>query len=154
MALYNVLFGKNPLAPLLLKILDIDQPGGEYRSGRFRDIHLDAEGTKIILLTRNGGGNRESYFPENIQGHPNYLRDYDDSFDGTYCYIEFSVPKRFQAALKKLAPGKGPEKLQEKFERVAKDLEQGKATPETKNAEKVMEEIKKKMESGETIIEI
>ena len=154
MSLYNNLFGTNPMAPLLLRILGIDQPDGKYRSGRFREIHLNAEGTKIILLTRNGGGNRESYFPENIQGHPNYLTDYDDSFDSTYCYIEFSVPGRFQAALKKLAPGKEPEKLHEKFERVVKDLEQGKATPETEKAERIMDEVLKKMGSGETTIEI
>jgi len=154
MSLYNMLFGENPLAPLLLKILEIDQPDGKYRSGRFRDIHLNAEGTKIILLTRNGGSNREDYFPKNILEHPNYLRDYDDNFDSTYCYIEFSIPARLQAALKKLASGKEPEKLHEKFERVVKDLEQGKPTLETKKAKKVMEEILKKMESGETIIEI
>lgn len=154
MSLYNMLFGENLLAPLFLKILDIDQPDGKYESGRFRDIYLNAEGTRIILLTRNGGNNREDYFPKNILEHPNYLTDYDDSFDNTYCYIEFLVPKRFQAALKKLAPGKEPKKLHEKFEGVVKDLEQNKTTPETKKAEKIMEEILKKMESGETIIEI
>jgi len=154
MSLYNLLFGSNPLTPLLLKILEIDQPDGKYESGRFRDIYLNAEGTKIILLTRNGGNNREDYFPKNILGHPNYLRDFDDNFDNTYCYIEFSVPGRFQAALKKLAPGKEPEKLHEKFERVAKNLEESKITPETEKAKEIMEKILKKMESGETIIEI
>lgn len=154
MSLYNALFDKNPLAPLLLRILGIDQPGGKYGSGRFRDIYLNAKGTKIILLTRNGGDNRENYFPKNILGHPNYLMDYDDSFDSTYCYIEFLVPQGFQAALKKLAPGKEPEKLHDKFERVARDLKEGKATPETKKAEEIAEKIIEKMESGETTIEI
>ena len=154
MSLYNALFDRNPLTPLLLKILEIDQPDGKYESGRFRDVYLNAEGTKIILLTRNGGNNREDYFPKNILGHPNYLRDYDDNFDSTYCYIEFSVPERFQAALKKLALGKEPETVHEKFERVTKDLEENKATPEVKKGKKIMQEILKKMESGETIIEI
>ena len=154
MSLYNTLFDKNPLTPLLLKILDIDQPDGKYESGRFRDIYLNAEGTKIILLTRNGGGNREDYFPKNISGHPNYLMDYDDNFDSTYCYIEFSVPEKFQEALEKLAPGKEPEKLRDKFERTIKDLEQNKATPEAKKTEKIMTEVLRKIESGETIIEI
>lgn len=154
MSLYNLLFDKNPLAPLLLKILEIDQPGGKYKSGRFRDTYLNAKGTKIILLTRNGGNNREGYFPKNILKHPNYLTDYDDSFDSTYCYIEFSVPGKFQEALKKLAPGKEPGKLHEKFAGVVKNLEEGKVTPETKKAEEMMEKILKKMESGETVIEI
>ena len=56
--------------------------------------------------------------------------------------------------MKKLAPGKEPEELRDKFERVVKDLEKGKATPETKKAERIMGEILKKIESGETTIEI
>lgn len=154
MSLYNALFGTNPIASLLLKILDIDQAKGKYKSGRFRDIYLNADGTKIILLTRNGGGNREDYFPENIKEHPNYLTDYDDSFDSTYAYIEFSVPKQFEEEIKKLATGKEPEKLSEKFQRVVEALEENKDTEETRRAKEVGKKIFKKMEQGDKVIEI
>lgn len=154
MSLYNTLFGTNPMAPLLLKILGIDQPDGKYRSGRFRDVHLNAKGTTIILFTRNGGGNRESYFPKNIREHPNYLTDYDDSFDSTYAYIEFSVPTRFQEALKKLATGKEPEKISVKFQRVIQDLKNGKTTKETEKAKEVGKRVFKRIEQGDRIIEI
>lgn len=154
MSLYNSLFGVNSIAPILLKILDIDQPKGKYTSGRFRDIYLNADGTKVILLTRNGGGNREDYFPEDIKKHPNYLTDYDDSFDSTYAYIEFSVPKQFEKEIKALATGKEPEKLSEKFQRVVENLEKGKDTEETIKAKEVGKKIFKKMKQGDRIIEI
>ncbi len=154
MGLYNVLFGVNPITPLLLKILDIDQPNGRYKSGRFRDIHLNSDGTKIILFTRNGGGNREHYFPKNIRDHPNYLTDYDDSFDNTYAYIEFSMPEKFKKILGKVATGKEPEKISEKFQRVIEDLEKGKNTKETRRAMEVGKKIFKKMEQGDEVIEI
>ena len=93
MSFYNMLFGQNILSKYLLKILDIDQDNSKWESGRFRDIYLDSKGEKIILLTRNGGGNRESYFPDEIRNHPDYLCDYDDDFDCTYAYIEFSIPQ-------------------------------------------------------------
>lgn len=154
MSLYNVLFGVNPATPLLLWILDIDQPNGKYKSGRFRDIHLNADGTKIILLTRNGGGNRENYFPKNIREHPNYLTDYDDDFDNTYAYIEFSVPKQFEKEMKALATRKEPEKLSEKFQRVVEGLKENKDTEETRRAKEVGKKIFKKMEQGDKVIEV
>lgn len=154
MSLYNMLFGVNEIAPLLLKILDIDQASEKYASGRFRDIYLNADGTKIILLTRNGGGNRADYFPEGIRKHPNYLTDYDDSFDSTYAYIEFSVPERFEEALKKVATGKEPETLAEKFSRAVKDLKEGKDTKEVRAAKKVGKKIAAGMKKGDSIIEI
>ena len=153
MSLYNLLHGVNPISPILLAVLKIDQsmkdapkypkneqgedwypyddgliPAGEkyikeciekkyWQSGRFRDIYLNKNGTKIILYTRNGGGNRESYFYifDILKKHPNYLKDYDDDFDCTYAYIEFSVPKKAKELCKELSTGKNPETIQEKF---------------------------------------
>lgn len=154
MSLYNTLFGVNSIAPLLLKLLNIDQPNGKYESGRFRDMYLNKDGTKIILLTRNGGGNRGYYFPMNIKNHPNYLTDYDDDFDSTYAYIEFSVPKQFEKEIKELATGKEPKKLSEKFQRVVEALKENKDTKETRKAKEVGKKIFKKMEQGDRIIEI
>lgn len=61
MSLYNLMHGVNPNTAILLSVLGIDQPDGKWRSGRFRDISLNADGSEIILFTRNGGGNRECY---------------------------------------------------------------------------------------------
>lgn len=55
MSFYNLLFGKNPDSDKLMTILDLD-----YGSvGRFRDIYV--KNNRIILYTRNGGGNRPDY---------------------------------------------------------------------------------------------
>ena len=79
-----------------------------WPTGRFRDIHLSTgdersldRGPRIVLFTRNGGGNRESYFYvfDILRAHPNYLRDYDDDFDSTYASIEFSIPEKFRDAV-------------------------------------------------------
>ena len=128
MSLYNMLFGQTPLAPALLKILNIE-PGN---IPRYRDAYLGDEGKSIIIYTRTGGGNRDFYdseescricYPEyfkntdedptgpwnsDMQSHPQYMQDYDDDFDSTYAYFEFKVPEEWAAeleALAKQAPG-------------------------------------------------
>lgn len=90
--LYFALFGLNPLAGSLLKMLGIDPE----QTGRFRDCYLrriDGE-VRICLLTRNGGGNREDYVTasEALRAHPGYIRDYDEPYDSTYATYEFRVP--------------------------------------------------------------
>lgn len=125
MSLYNLLHGVNFLAPFLLAALDIDQPEGKWDSGGSKDIYLNEDGTEIILFTRNGGGNREYYFPGKIQTHPNYLRDYDDDFDCTYCYIEFEVPKGFKRTMRELAPGKKPKTLKQRTDEYLDKLKKG-----------------------------
>ena len=45
-----------------------------------------------MVHTRNGGGNREGYWPIGIEDHPNYIGDQDDDFDPTYADIYFSLP--------------------------------------------------------------
>ena len=122
MSMYNLLHGVNPLAPVLLKILGIT----EEDCGRFRDIHLNEDGTKIILYTRNGGGNREDHqhIFDKLRKHPGYLKDYDDNFDNTYAYIEFTVPVQYLAYAKILAKKLGkPETVHEKFQRVMQEIE-------------------------------
>lgn len=130
MSLYKTLFGVNSFAPVLLKILDIDQPDGKWSSGRFRDIYLNEDGTKIILYTRNGGGNREYCWNDDkvsdcrcpacvmnhhLPKHPNYLTDYEDDFDPTYAYVVFSVPDEYLGLTKALASGEKLETVGEKF---------------------------------------
>lgn len=105
MSLYNMLFGVNNAAPLLLHILDInieDIP-------RFRDCFISHG--RIVVHTRTGGGNREYYDEkndENIDGpwnshlreNKNYIYDEDDDGDCTYANFYFSYPKDYEEDLK------------------------------------------------------
>ena len=103
MSLYNMLFGKNPLSGILLSMLDLT----EDETGRFKDCFI--ENDKIVVHTRNGGGNRECWeqneedcrcpgciIEVHLPKHPNYLYDEDDDFDCTYANIYFSVPEEHQ----------------------------------------------------------
>lgn len=141
MSLYNMLHGTNALAGALLAMLELE-PNGPHPVGRFRDIHLSADGTQIVLLTRNGGGNREHWSEEereagpecgctgciityNLPQHPNYIEDRDDDYDCTYAYVTFSVPEKYAEFCKGIATGVEPETLQQKFETVLAALSAG-----------------------------
>lgn len=142
--MYNALFGANEAAPVLLKILNITKE----QTGRFRDAYV--ENDHIVIYTRNGGGNRESYQKDIdfMRAHPNFIKDYDDSFDSTYAYFEFSVPEgkvevkpgdsweisrvierlvEFQNAIGFINPHK-------RWEKLLGDLNERKDTPDTKRA--------------------
>lgn len=99
--MYNILFGVNDYAKSLLKMLNLT----EEDCGRFRDCYLSEDGERIIVYTRNGGGNREEYqyvFDE-LSENENYICDYDDDFDCTYASIEFSVPEKYKKITSELA---------------------------------------------------
>lgn len=149
-SLYNAMFGVNPQADLLLKMLHLD---GDKKSctGRFRDIFLNADGTKIILYTRNGGGNREEYqwvFDDFKKLHPYYIRDWDDDFDNTFAYIEFNVPPEYLKETKALATGKEPLSISDKFKQFDEDMKNGVDNEVTQRAMKVGEQIFKQMEGA------
>lgn len=145
-----MLFGKNPLSPLLLQVLDIDQPGGQWQSGRFRDIYTNEDGTRILLYTRNGGGNRDHWNDEAEAGpdcrctgciithhlpqHPQYVCDYNDDFDCTYATVEFRVPEAAAPLVAALATGVTPATVHEKFDHLLRALESGEQTAETERA--------------------
>jgi hypothetical protein len=133
MSLYNMMNGYNEHAGLLCHILGLkvreDMEGTPV--GRFRDISLNADGTEIYLLTRNGGGNRECWnntedstsgnclCPGCIQTqllpqHENYINDRDDDFDCTFAITIFSVPKEYLELTKSLATGEEPMTLEQK----------------------------------------
>jgi hypothetical protein len=140
MSLYNLLHGTNQIAPLLLFFLGIDQDDGLWRSGRFRDIYLNEDGSRIILYTRNGGGNREHWddvagqesgescrctgctITYHLPKHPNYIADRDDDFDSTYAYVEFSVPDKYRDLIPLLVTGEKPETIHEKFEKIMEEM--------------------------------
>jgi hypothetical protein len=140
--MYNLLHGVDNIAPLLLRALGLDQPDGKWPTGRFRDIHLNADGTRIILLTRNGGGNRNHWEGEAEEGpdcrcpgcvikyvlpeHPMYERDYDDDFDSTYAYVEFKVPEEYATMMAQLATGKVPLSIKELLDATLAEWKAGK----------------------------
>lgn len=89
MSLYNMVFGKNPDSDKLLALLGKTQ--GDF--GRYRDVYIK-DGC-IVVHTRCGGGNRESYEEvfEEMSEHPWYSHDQDSDFDSTYADIYFKVPE-------------------------------------------------------------
>lgn len=111
-----MLFGTDNNSNLLLRCLGIS----EFDVPRFRNCYLKDD--RIIIYTRTGGGNRDyydsledckCYFPERfskdapVENHPSgpwnqdlrniagYVTDYDDDFDSTYAYFEFSFPEDY-----------------------------------------------------------
>ena len=112
MSFYNMIFGVNEMAPLLLKMLGIEKS----EIPRFRDAFL-AEG-KIAVYCRSGGGNREHWDLEQDRGEgcdctgctitysvpalEYYSFDRDDEFDNTYATIFFDYPEEWREMLVKL----------------------------------------------------
>lgn len=100
--MYNMVFGENvEQEDILLGILNLSK--GDF--GRYRDIYVTEK--YIIVHTRNGGGNRESYedvFDE-MSEHPLYAFDEDDDFDCTYANIYFNHPEEYHAELVEMAKG-------------------------------------------------
>ncbi len=112
MSIYNMIGGRHPCAGLCLLLLKLD-PG---QVPRLRDAWPADDGTKVTVLTRTGGGNREQYTAENewMRQRPGYLFDDDDEFDSTYAHFHYAVPEKYQADLAIMgtasaAAGKGAE---------------------------------------------
>lgn len=76
----------------------------DYDTGRYRDMYLSKDGTRIILLTRNGGGNREWQEDsiKSLQSHPLYRKDRDCDWDETYAEFFFTVPEEHADRCKEL----------------------------------------------------
>jgi hypothetical protein len=74
---------------------------------RFRDCFLTDDFKHILIFTRVGGNNRNCGFgEEELYKDPNFVRTYDDDFDNTYGYYEFSVPEKWQADFDAIVNGK------------------------------------------------
>jgi hypothetical protein len=119
MSLYNMIFGVNPNSDQLLGLL------GKSRDdfGRYRDVYV--EDNYIVVHTRNGGGNRESYEDvfEEMSTHPWYSHDEDDDFDCTYANIYFLIPEdKLKTYVALLEQGRNPsESWKELFDTLKKD---------------------------------
>lgn len=157
MSLYNMLFGTNPMAGVLLQALGItsaDVP-------RFRDCYLGEDG-QIVVYTRTGGGNRDFYeseddcrrnYPEHfddvdsdsepsgpwnsdLRALPGFVEDEDDDFDCTYAYFRFAPPEEWKPlidALRELGAGT-MQNPGERFRQLIADMEAKKETPEVARA--------------------
>ena len=110
MSLYNMINGVNPATFFILPMLGEEHPD-DYP--RFRDCFIQDD--EIHVYTRVGGGNRNCGFgEEELQSHPNYLRDFDDDYDSTYATYVFSVPDEFKPDFELIKAGKIKE-ISEKY---------------------------------------
>lgn len=98
MSMYSIAVGVNVLADSWISILRLTPDA----VGRLRDAWLQDDGEhglRIVVHTRNGGGNRgdfEAAF-EKMRAHPQYIQDFDCDFDSTYANIEFRIPEGMMA---------------------------------------------------------
>jgi hypothetical protein len=93
MSFYNMLFGMNGKADLLLAVIGLKQCDIE----RFRDCHVSEDGATISVYTRTGGGNREGYPNLLMRKRPEWSGSTDDDYDRTYCTDTFTVPEQWRA---------------------------------------------------------
>lgn len=129
MNMYNMIFGSNVFAPMLLEMLGTN----EDSIPRFRDCYI-REGY-IVIFTRTGGGNRDWYesqerfnyefpdeeyegpFNEDLMKLPGYAFDRDDDFDNTYAEFFFKPSEECQKLIDQLSAVNG-RSLPELFEDV------------------------------------
>lgn len=151
MSLYNRLFGENPDATALLGMLSLTRKDFE----RYRDVYLNKGGTRIIVVARIGGTQKKYYKHvfKTIKKHPNYIKNYDDEFDQTYTYFEFSIPEKYAHTCKSFAPKEERLSVGDMFKKEAEES-QIPGTEAYKRAEEIAAEIMKNLESGNHIIEL
>ena len=161
MSLYNSIFGVNPYAAALLRIL-----GTRFdKVPRFRDVFVNEDGGEIVIFTRTGGGNREFHengqecrrnYPEAFSGAdpapsgpwnedlrqiPGFIKDEDCEFDETYAYFHYRVPGNFRDIVADIREKQGVRDPMAEFQQMLNDLGAGKDTPATRQAKKAAEPI-------------
>ena len=113
--------------------------------GRFRDAYLNADGTRIYVVTRNGGpaaNTRHISSPQyrveskecvclycivkhRIRKHPYYKNDAIVGTDTTYRIYTFGIPSIYQAQCMTRSSGKEPLTVEAKFANSERLLERG-----------------------------
>lgn len=139
MSFYNMLFGVNSAAPMLLAVLGLSA----NKVPRFRDCYID--GDHIVIYTRTGGGNRDFYDSEEscrenypkyfdgtndpsgpwnstLTGNEHYLYDKDDDFDSTYATFYFKFPEKYAEDLRQLSVENTTHKPSENWKALFKAL--------------------------------
>ena len=101
MSLYNMIKGFDPACLWIMPMLGRHQEDWP----RFRDCFV--EDNTIVILTRVGGGNRDTgYGEDELYKDPNFISTYDDEYDSTYGYYVFKVPDEWKEDFDKLRQGK------------------------------------------------
>jgi hypothetical protein len=77
--MYEMVCNINPDAGRVLNLIGID-PTFLIEECRLRDVYLSKDRTKVVIFTRIGGGNRESYSTsiKKLKNFKGYITDYDD----------------------------------------------------------------------------
>ncbi|XWV26385.1 hypothetical protein QJ857_gp0687 [Tupanvirus soda lake] len=122
MSLYNLIYGRNRVAELLLPCVGLDP---DYIP-RYRDCSLSEDNSQLIVLTRTGGGNRVVYVDENnkLVENENFSHDCDAEFDCTYAEFYFNIPSKWMADITKIEDNDLIGTSQEFKELIAKELPQ------------------------------
>lgn len=150
MSVYNMLFGENEDTPVLLGMLKVNKAF----FGRFRDIYLINKGKIIRVYTRLGGLNRGNYIKEwnTIREHKYYIKDFDDSFDNTYAYVDFKVPQDFEYTAKKMFKEE-PISVADRFNKEIEEMSVEDSAA-SQRAEEIAKMIMGAIESGNNIIDL
>ena len=151
MSLYGRLFGENEEASAILGFAGLTR--GMFM--RYRDCFLNPEGTIVTVITHIGGNNRDEYRQAHtdIKRHPNYICDYDDAFDNTYCYFEFKVNDKFLETAKKIAPKEQHISVGDMFKKECEEANIP-GSPAAKRQEEIAKLIFDAMENGEHRIDL
>lgn len=124
--MYEKFCNINPDAGRVLNLIGMD-PTFLIEECRLRDVYLSKDKTKVVIFTRIGGGNRESYSAsiKRLKNFKGYIRDYDDDFDNTYASFEYQIPSNklveVVAFLSSSDTTTGGEKLKQSLEKLEKD---------------------------------
>ena len=124
--MYEMVCNINPDAGRVLNLIGLD-PAFLIEECRLRDVYLSKDRTKVVIFTKIGGGNRESYSAsiKRLKNFKGYIRDYDDDFDNTYASFEYQIPSNklmeVVAFLSSSDTTTGGEKLKQSLENLEKD---------------------------------
>ena len=145
MSLYNMLFGVNPHAPMLLGFLGTEPD----KIPRFRDCYV--KDGMIVVYTRMGGGNRGHWeYSSDTEAGPNcqcagciaehylptlpgYVRDEDDDFDCTYASYYYK-PSPEVAKLVEQLSSLSSESPADRWRKLLADMEAQRDTPQVAHA--------------------
>jgi len=113
MSLYRMIRGYNPLVSVIFQMMDIESPEGipRFRDAYFKWKDIYKQEPIIVILTRTGGGNRETYesphlrvdggchymgpFNSDMRKLSGFIEDENDEFDSTYALFYYKVPEDY-----------------------------------------------------------
>lgn len=144
--LYNAVFEINPFAPALVGILGLDA----HKIPRLRDAVIKPDRQRIIVYTRTGGPNRQTYAEraKYLTANPHYASDRDDAVDATYAHYEFRIPDEHAGIVADMAQRGGVVDIEVRWRQFLTAMEQGWDTPETRRGKVLAQDIANAIETG------